>query len=65
MGPHGDLGWHVNKLEVSRHGLEIALALVDLELKESVVVACTGCFVLAHSGEFLVGRIVRRSNIVC
>lgn len=66
VSPHSNLAGEVNELEVAGNGLEVlvGLASLDSNLEESVVLAITICFFSAHSGEFLVGGIVRRSNIV-
>lgn len=64
MSPHRNLGGHVNKPEVSRHGLEIALAFVHLDFEQSVVVAAAGSFLLVDGREFLVGGVVWRRNVM-
>lgn len=64
MSPHGDLGGHVNQLEVSRHSLELALALINLKLKESIVETISSRLLLGDSGELLIGGEVGRCNIM-
>lgn len=66
VSPHSNLAGEVNELEVAGNSLEVLVGLASLNsnLKKSVVLAITICFFSGHSGEFLVGGVVRRSNIV-
>lgn len=66
VSPHGDLGRNVDELEVDRHGLEVGAGLcaVNPDLEEGVVEALAIGLVVADSGEFLVGGVVRRSDVV-
>lgn len=66
VSPHGDLCGNVDKLEVDRHGLEVGASLcaVDSDLEEGIVEALAIGIIVADSGEFLVGRVVRRGDIV-
>jgi len=59
MGPHSYFRGHVNELEVRGHGLEVALALVDLDLEKCIIEAVSVGFIDSHRRELLVGRVVR------
>lgn len=64
MGPHGNLGRHVDELEVSGHGFEVAFAFIDLDFKECIIVAVASGIILAQGCKFLVGWVVGGRNIV-
>lgn len=64
--PHGNTGRDVDKLDQAGKGAELLgrLAVLDLELEQSIIVALTLGQIGSHSGEFLVGRVVWGSDIV-
>lgn len=66
VSPHGNLAGVVNKLEVARDRLEVlvVLAMLNSNLKESIVLALAKGFLSGNTGELLVGGVVRRGNIV-
>lgn len=66
VSPHSNLAGEVNKLEVAGDRLEVLLilAMINANLKQRIVLTSAKSILLRSSGEFLVGRIVRRSNIV-
>jgi hypothetical protein len=66
VSPHGDLCGNVNELELDRHGLEVhaRLCAIHSDLEESVVEALAIGIIVTDSGELLVGRVVRGSNIM-
>ena len=66
MSPHGNLARVVDQLEVAGDTLEflIGLAMLDTDLEKSVSRAVTIGISNGNGGEFLVRRIVRRSNVV-
>ena len=66
VSPHGDLAWVVDKLEVTGDRLEVLvlLAVLKTNLEEGVLLTLTKGLLGCDSSELLVGRVVRRGNIV-
>lgn len=66
MGPHGDLGWVMDKLEQPGHSAEVLIlfAALELDLKEGVIVAFALGFFDINSCEFLVGGEPRGGHVV-
>lgn len=64
--PHCDLGRIVEEFEEAGHGAEVLVAfpVLELDLKEGVVVALAGRFFNLDSGEFLVCREPRGGDVV-
>ena len=64
VSPHSNLRWDVDEFEVSGHGLEVTLALVNLDLEQSIVETRASSLVFRNGCEFLVGGVVRRCDVV-
>jgi hypothetical protein len=66
VSPHGDLCGNVDEFELDRHGLEVhaRLCAIHSDLEESVVETLAIGIVVTNSGEFLVGGVVRGSDVV-
>lgn len=66
VSPHGNLARVVDQLEVAGNTLEflVGFSMLDTDLKKSISRAVAVGISNGDGGEFLVGRIVRRSNIV-
>lgn len=64
--PHGHLGRIMNEFEMARDGIEhlLGLPLFDPNLEQRVVVPVGAGVLRRNGGELLIGRIIRRSNIV-
>jgi hypothetical protein len=66
VSPHGDLAWVVDELEVTGDRLEVLvlLAVLKTNLEKGVLLTLTKGLLGCDSSELLVGRVVRRGNIV-
>lgn len=64
--PHGNFAGEVDKLEMAGNSFELLadLGRLNSNLEKSVVLAFAKGFLRRHGGEFLVGGIIRRSDIV-
>lgn len=64
--PHGNFAGVVNELEVTGNRLEflVGLAILNSNLEQSIVDTTAKSVFQRNSGEFLVGWVERRSNIV-
>lgn len=66
MSPHGNFAWVVDELEVTGNRLEVLvlLSVLNSNLEKSVLLTLAKCLLRGDSSEFLVGRVVRRGDIV-
>ena len=66
VSPHGNLARVVDQLEVTRDTLEllVLLSMLNTDLKQSIGRTVTIGLPEGDSSELLVGRVVRRSNVV-
>ena len=66
MSPHGDLAWVVDDLDEGSEGAEllVVLAILNANLKESVVIALSSRILIGDGSELLVRWVVWRGNIV-
>ena len=64
--PHGYLGGYVNQFEVAGHGFPflVGFAVLDANLEECIVEAFSSCDILGNGGEFLVGWVIWRCDVV-
>lgn len=66
VSPHGNFAWVVDELEVTGNRLEVLvlLSVLNSNLEKSVLLTLAKCLLRGDSSEFLVGRVVRRGDIV-
>jgi hypothetical protein len=66
VSPHGNLAWVVEELEVTSDRLEVLvlLSVLNSNLEKSVLLTLAKGLLRGDSSEFLVGRVVRRGDIV-